>query len=229
MQQDDTGDVPQLIDGYRILLEDYATPNLEFTTLGEYGTFSLPEQLADGSDESESLPATEILSSRSRHVTPISRAEDVLERQFDHHRAADSYSSQTIQCSEVIVMTVRSAMARADEFSGYQTSRSATKSRISRFLNAYFEYFDPHTPIVHQSSFNMSSTPGIYQSFLNDAAFFAQTITPEPLLLAMLSIGGCYLSEHEFAYQLYEAACHLLSRVSELLFEDTKLYHLIYC
>lgn len=30
------------------------------------------------------------------------------------------------------------------------------RSRLVRFLRAYFEYFDPHTPIVHRSTFSMS-------------------------------------------------------------------------
>ncbi|CAI7606820.1 unnamed protein product [Penicillium glandicola] len=33
------------------------------------------------------------------------------------------------------------------------------RSRFVRFLNAYFEYFDPHTPIVHRGTFRLADTP----------------------------------------------------------------------
>jgi hypothetical protein len=33
------------------------------------------------------------------------------------------------------------------------------RSRFVRFLNAYFEYFDPHTPIVHRATFRLTDTP----------------------------------------------------------------------
>ena len=35
-----------------------------------------------------------------------------------------------------------------------------SKSRVARLLNAYFEFFDPHTPIVHQSTYRIAGSAG---------------------------------------------------------------------
>jgi len=34
-----------------------------------------------------------------------------------------------------------------------------SESRVRRYINAYWDYFDPHTPIIHWSTFNISESP----------------------------------------------------------------------
>jgi len=34
-----------------------------------------------------------------------------------------------------------------------------SESRVRRYINAYWDYFDPHTPIIHWPTFNISESP----------------------------------------------------------------------
>ncbi|KAJ5174157.1 uncharacterized protein N7482_000034 [Penicillium canariense] len=66
------------------------------------------------------------------------------------------------------------------------------QSRIIRCLTAYFEYFDPHAPIIQHATFSVAGAS-------------------PALVLAMLALGALYIKEHKFATPAYEAACILLA------------------
>ncbi|PNS15931.1 hypothetical protein CAC42_4332 [Sphaceloma murrayae] len=66
-----------------------------------------------------------------------------------------------------------------------------SKARLSRCLSAYFDYFDPHAPIIHRPTFNLR----------NSHPF---------LVLAVAAIGAMYTREQTFAFSAYEITYQLL-------------------
>ncbi|KAH6995425.1 hypothetical protein EDB80DRAFT_729080 [Ilyonectria destructans] len=184
-----------------IFLEDTLLPEFDFNILENLTFFSTPQSLTNILNVPDVSTATEILSSRTRHVTPTPSPNNAPELQPEYAAAKQPF--QAIRCSDDDVTVVQNAISQANALVPNLEAKIPSKSRVSRILNAYFEYFDPHTPIVHRPTFVISSTPG-------------------PLLLAMLAVGGCYLSEHEFAYKAFEASCRLLSQYEAgLLAEST--------
>jgi hypothetical protein len=81
----------------------------------------------------------------------------------------------------------------ADGGHDLQDFRPPSLSRTLRCIIAYFEHFDPHTPIVHFASLNISKSH-------------------PALILIMLAIGAVHLSETQFADDAYEASCVLLTQ-----------------
>ncbi|KAH7018826.1 hypothetical protein EDB80DRAFT_185215 [Ilyonectria destructans] len=69
--------------------------------------------------------------------------------------------------------------------------RFPTRSRIVRCIVAYFDHFDPHTPIIQHAKFSLCETH-------------------PALVLIILAIGAMYLSEHDFSVHAYRVACSLL-------------------
>ncbi|VUC25703.1 unnamed protein product [Clonostachys rosea] len=180
---------PHFSHGDLIFPEDSLLPEFDATVFDNTASFNMPEQFVDELDETDISASAEILSSRTRHVTPTPPLNDVPEGQPDY--PATSHSFRVVRCTEEDVEVVRKAYIHASTLEADIEAKIPSKSRVSRLLNAYFEYFDPHTPIIHRPTFAVSTTPG-------------------PLLLAMLAVGGCYLSEHGFAYKAYEAASAIL-------------------
>lgn len=69
--------------------------------------------------------------------------------------------------------------------------RFPSRSRIVRCVVAYFDHFDPHTPIIQHAKFSLiESHPA--------------------LILIILAIGAMYLSENDFSVSAYKVACSLL-------------------
>lgn len=72
-----------------------------------------------------------------------------------------------------------------------QSFRFPSRSRIVRCIVAYFDHFDPHTPIIQHAKFSLcGSHPA--------------------LVLIILAIGAMYLSEKDFSLSAYQVACSLL-------------------
>lgn len=131
---------------------------------------------------------TEILLSHTRNVTPLPEEEDqsgrpdtTSNRSRGLHLSPDDINRFTKRLSE---------LNSPQRLCGFDCS---SRSRMSRFLNAYFEYFDPHTPIVHRATFDVSNSH-------------------PALVLAMLAIGGLHLCEHKTARAAYQASCQLLAQ-----------------
>ncbi|KAF7544652.1 hypothetical protein G7Z17_g9779 [Cylindrodendrum hubeiense] len=69
--------------------------------------------------------------------------------------------------------------------------RFPSRSRIVRCIVAYFDHFDPHTPIIQHAKFSLCGTH-------------------PALVLIILAIGAMYLSEYDFSVPAYKVACSLL-------------------
>ncbi|CAK7222042.1 hypothetical protein SBRCBS47491_004733 [Sporothrix bragantina] len=81
----------------------------------------------------------------------------------------------------------------ADLYNMQEDFKMPTEAAVLRALNAYIQYFDPHTPIIHWPTFSISSTQ-------------------PALILAMIAIGARHLSEYGFAARAYDSAVILLSQ-----------------
>ncbi|KAK1660182.1 hypothetical protein BDP55DRAFT_636332 [Colletotrichum godetiae] len=141
-----------------------------------------------------------ILSDSSRHAAPDSSFCNGPENlpQYQNFR----YTPRTIRCSDDDVSAVSNAFAKTHVITATSDSVHLSLSQISRWINAYFDYFDIHTPIVHQPTFMLSTTPA-------------------SLLLGMLAIGGCIVSERGPASKAYEASCHLLAQYEQDLLQSS--------
>ncbi|KAK1489582.1 hypothetical protein CABS01_12733 [Colletotrichum abscissum] len=142
-----------------------------------------------------------ILLDPSRRVRPVSLFFDAPESLPQYQSSYDT--PHLFSCSDDDAIAVNNAFARA-KGTTISTSDSICLSRnqISRWINAYFEHFDIHTPIVHRPTFILSTTPA-------------------SLLLGMLAIGGCIVSEHGPASKAYEASCHLLAQYEQDLLQSS--------
>ncbi|KAK1503057.1 hypothetical protein CTAM01_05046 [Colletotrichum tamarilloi] len=142
-----------------------------------------------------------ILLDPSRRVAPVSLFFDAPESLPQYQSSYDT--PHLFRCSDDGATAVNNAFAKA-KGTAISTSDSICLSRnqISRWINAYFEHFDIHTPIVHQPTFILSATPA-------------------SLLLGMLAIGGCIVSEHGPASKAYEASCHLLVQYEQDLLQSS--------
>lgn len=49
---------------------------------------------------------------------------------------------------------------------------------------------------------------------MHSLTYLIFSLSSEALLLAMIAIGACHLSEHDLSAKAYEASCVLLSQVS---------------
>ncbi|KAK1728518.1 uncharacterized protein BDZ83DRAFT_130425 [Colletotrichum acutatum] len=100
-----------------------------------------------------------ILLDPSRHVVPVSLFFDAPESLPQYRPSRDT--PHLFRCSDDDAIAVNNAFAKAK---GNTISTSDTgclsHSQILRWINAYFEHFDIHTPIVHRSTFIISATPG---------------------------------------------------------------------
>lgn len=130
---------------------------------------------------------------RRNQLHATSAGGDVTIHVRTHLNMSDSESTfRAGFISDDDVQTLRERVFEVDVFNRLEDLEVPSRSRIIRCLNAYFEYFDPHTPIVHLATFSVSeSAPA--------------------LVLAILSIGAVHVSEHSFAEKLYGAACMLLA------------------
>ncbi|EXJ66708.1 uncharacterized protein A1O5_10379 [Cladophialophora psammophila CBS 110553] len=137
-------------------LEDALLPEFSFDALGLSPAIELLSEVPE-TGRGFSI-ATEILSSRTRHVTPTPSPNDAPEARPEYQAA--NYAFRAIRCSEEDAATVQRAFVKANALATDLQASIPTRSRISRWLNAYFEYFDPHTPIVHRPTFVISTTPG---------------------------------------------------------------------
>ncbi|UQC90736.1 uncharacterized protein CLUP02_16266 [Colletotrichum lupini] len=142
-----------------------------------------------------------ILLDPSRRVRPVSLFFDAPESLPQYQSSYDT--PHLFSCSDDDAIAVNNAFSKA-KGTTISTSDSICLSRnqISRWINAYFEHFDIHTPIVHRPTFILSTTPA-------------------SLLLGMLAIGGCILSEHGPASKAYEASCHLLAQYEQDLLQSS--------
>ncbi|KIX00053.1 uncharacterized protein Z518_10980 [Rhinocladiella mackenziei CBS 650.93] len=180
-----------------MFLEDSLLPDFEYDFTG---LSPGPAAIQVPTQQQPPLVDEDILSSRTRHVTPTPSPNDAQEGRAAYHVSPRPF--RVLRCSQGDVEAVEKALLEASHFEVRIPTHLPNRSRLARFLNAYFEYFDPHTPIVHRPSFSVSSAP-------------------PALILAMLAIGGCYLSEHDRACQSYEASCRLLAQYEiELLHQS---------
>lgn len=199
MLQDDTFvDLPIFDAADYIFLEESLLPGF----CDDFPSRSLPELSSEAiAHQSEFQNDTDILASRTRNVTPKPWPSYAPEPGPDFQISRQKFYS--IRCGDEDAMIIRLAFNEARTLGANIEPGALTRARISRLLNAYYEYFDPHTPIVHRPTFCISSTP-------------------PTLLLAMLAIGGCYLSEHDLASKAYESCCRLISKHEcDLLREST--------
>ncbi|CAK7237854.1 hypothetical protein SEUCBS140593_010164 [Sporothrix eucalyptigena] len=81
----------------------------------------------------------------------------------------------------------------ADVYNMQPDLKMPTASAVMRALNAYMQYFDPHTPIIHWPTFSIANSQ-------------------PALILAMIAIGARHLSEFGLAERAYDAAVVLLSQ-----------------
>lgn len=151
-------DFPDFSPGDFIFLEDSLLPEFDFNILDHPNSFAPPQRLVNTFCEDDISAAAEILSIRTRHVTPTPSPHYAPEGQPEYPSA--KYSFQAIRCSDQDAMEVQKALTQANAMEPSLDAKVPTKSRISRLLNASFEYFDPHTPIVHRPTFVISATPG---------------------------------------------------------------------
>ncbi|KAH7155955.1 hypothetical protein EDB81DRAFT_376314 [Dactylonectria macrodidyma] len=150
------------------------------------------------------LESDEILSSRTRHTSPTVEHSNSPDGPVEYNRPLDYQVSvrpyRALRCTQEEAEVVSRAFLAAGGSEGIPKVNHLSRSRLARLLNAYFEFFDRHTPIIHRPSFSISlAHPG--------------------LILAMSAIGGCYLSEHDLACQAYEACCRIIAQY------ETELLH----
>ena len=82
---------------------------------------------------------------------------------------------------------------QADEEDDLSDFQRPSLSRTLRCLVAYFQHFDPHTPLIHFASFSVGESH-------------------PALVTIMLAIGAIHLSEHQFAHSAYKAVSMLLTQ-----------------
>ncbi|EXJ76405.1 uncharacterized protein A1O5_00913 [Cladophialophora psammophila CBS 110553] len=168
-----------------MFLEDTLLPDFNYLPV----EVSPPQFLEEAPSESSQMASSSvILSTKSRHMTPSPVAVDIIQEagnSQDGHRG--------IRITQEDVDSFHQAVKKSDQFKLLTDFQLPSRSRISRFLNAYFEYFDPHAPIVHHPTFRIHSSP-------------------PALTLAMIAIGGIHLSEHKVAKDAHKAACDLIAQ-----------------
>lgn len=154
-RQDVLNDFPSLDLTDFVFLEDALLPDLVDYSI--FSPFLAPSDV--GSSATAIPPATaDILDCRTRHVTPTPSPNDAPEGRPDYQGA--HHVLRPIRCRDEDANVVQGAFQKASSLAPDLGTSSLTRSRTSRLLNAYFQYFDPHTPIVHRPSFEISSTPG---------------------------------------------------------------------
>lgn len=82
---------------------------------------------------------------------------------------------------------------RFDEEDDLSDFQRPSLSRTLRCLVAYFQHFDPHTPLVHFASFSVAESH-------------------PALVTVMLAIGAVHLGEQQFAHSAYKAVSMLLTQ-----------------
>ncbi|EXJ66228.1 uncharacterized protein A1O5_10844 [Cladophialophora psammophila CBS 110553] len=127
-----------------------------------------------------------LLLSCTRQVTPSLEESRTL-----GVRQNEKVAPKELQLSSEDISTFRRRTLDIDRQNLLPNFTFPTRIRMIRLLSAYFEYFDPHTPIVHRATFDVQGSH-------------------PALVLAMLAIGGLHVSEHDFANLAYNACCNLL-------------------
>ncbi|CAK7217506.1 hypothetical protein SCUCBS95973_003178 [Sporothrix curviconia] len=108
-----------------------------------------------------------------------------------HGEGGGGQNSLRITASDI--KTLGENIAAADIYKMQADFRMPTEAAVLRALNAYVQYFDPHTPIIHWPTFSI-------------------TKSQPALILAMIAIGARHLSEYRLAVRAYDAASILLSQ-----------------
>ncbi|EXJ53389.1 uncharacterized protein A1O5_13378 [Cladophialophora psammophila CBS 110553] len=143
---------------------------------------------ANGEDNTPSGPR-QILLSCTRQVTPSPE-----ECNQQSHQQAQNVGGRVLRLPQEDVNTFEKNTLDIDNYGLISNFIFPSRIRMTRLLSAYFEYFDPHAPIVHRASFDVQKSH-------------------PALVLAMLAIGGLHVSEREFAVLAYEACSKLLYNV----------------
>ncbi|KAH8800331.1 hypothetical protein F5884DRAFT_810039 [Xylogone sp. PMI_703] len=190
----------------------------ELADIGNLNFMFLEDAFLQGFGQTtmESRLPEEYSNSSGPNQTPDTARQDILGDKFHHFNALsfrnknrtitfvpDEAYSRGPSISQDDVDRFKAAAFQDDKLGCLNTFSFPLKSRMMRLLDAYFEYFDAHTPIIHQPTFNILDTPAA-------------------LVLAMLAIGGIYVSEHDFACSAYEAAYALLSQYELDIISDSR-------
>lgn len=141
-----------------IFLEESLLPDFDYDALGL--TFELGIPMETTLREGDLTSAAGILASRTRHATPTPSPSDALESCREFQTASRVF--RAIRCTEEDAGVIRKACTKANNLISSLNTPIPTRSRVSRLLNAYFEFFDPHTPIVHRPNFTIGTTSGMY-------------------------------------------------------------------
>jgi len=100
-----------------------------------------------------------ILLDPGRHVAPVSLFFDAPESLPQYQPSYDT--PHLFRCSDDDAIAVNNAFAKAKSTTAKNSdSVHLSCSQISCWINAYFEHFDIHTPIVHRPTFILPATPG---------------------------------------------------------------------
>ncbi|KIV90851.1 hypothetical protein, variant 1 [Exophiala mesophila] len=171
-----------------IFLEDSLLPDFACESVELIPPFFPTPGVMANAERSSPGPARLLLSC-TRQVTP---SPEKASTPGDLQR--EKVATRVLQFSQEDINIFRSRTLALDRQQLSSDFKFPTRVRTIRTISAYFEYFDPHTPIVHRATFDIrGSHPA--------------------LCLAMLAVGGLHVSEHDFANMAYNACCDILHSI----------------
>ncbi|KIW99519.1 uncharacterized protein Z518_11258 [Rhinocladiella mackenziei CBS 650.93] len=168
-------------------LEDSLLPNFQYDATELVPPFQPSLDMI--SDNQSSPQPRGILLGLTRRVTPSPE-----DGGAQSSRQGENATTRGLRLCQEDINSFKKNMSNIHQRFLLSDFKVPSRLRMIRLLCAYFEYFDPHTPIVHRATFEIQSSH-------------------PALILAMLAIGGLHVSEHDFVIKAYDACCILLYNI----------------